>query len=56
MNPMGVKPGKNKVKADALNKVMKQKAFYESSLGVKLVPIGLRDVVVDSRATPVPEA
>jgi uncharacterized protein YggE len=42
---------KNKVKADALNKVMKQKAFYESSLGVKLIPIGFRDVVADPRAT-----
>ncbi len=32
----------DKVKEQALAKVMKQKAFYEKSLGIKLIPIGFR--------------
>ena len=40
-----------KVKAEALEKVLKQKAFYEKSLGVKLVPVGFRDSYVHQRAT-----
>jgi len=34
---------KSKVKQLALEKVMKQKALYESSLGVKLTPVSFRD-------------
>lgn len=40
-----------KVKADALEKVLKQKAFYEKSLGVKLSPVGIRDSKTHQRAT-----
>lgn len=32
----------NKVKEKALSKVMKQKEFYEESLGIKLIPVGFR--------------
>ena len=34
---------KSRVKQLALEKVMKQKAIYESSLGVKLTPVSFRD-------------
>ena len=40
-----------KVKQQALSKVMAQKAFYESSLGVTLTPIGFRDANLGYRAT-----
>ncbi|MCB1644609.1 MAG: SIMPL domain-containing protein [Pseudomonadales bacterium] len=40
-----------KVKASALEKILKQKDFYEKSLGVKLVPVGIRDSNVHHRAT-----
>lgn len=40
-----------KVKAEALEKVLGQKEFYEKSLGVKLVPIGFRDSNVRQVAT-----
>ena len=40
-----------KVKAEALDKILKQKAFYEKSLGVKLSPIGIRDSHITQRAT-----
>lgn len=42
---------KIKVKQAALDKVMEQKAFYESSLGVKLAPIGFRDASVGQNPT-----
>ena len=42
---------KNKVKTKALAKIMKQKAFYESKLGVKLTPIGFRDINIGQRGT-----
>lgn len=32
-----------KVKAKALEKILKQKEFYEESLGLKLIPTGIRD-------------
>jgi uncharacterized protein YggE len=41
----------DQVKKDALASVMRQKAFYESSLGVKLTAIGFRNENVLSRAT-----
>lgn len=41
----------NQVKMDALDKVMKQKAFYEKSLGVKLTTVGFRDSQIFQRAT-----
>lgn len=40
-----------KVKAKALKKVIKQKKFYEKSLGLKLSPIGIRDSNIRQRAT-----
>ncbi len=40
-----------KVKAKALEKILKQKAFYEKSLGVKLTAIDIRDVNVEQDAT-----
>jgi hypothetical protein len=40
-----------KVKAKALEKILKQKEFYEKSLGVKLVPVGIRDSSIRQRAT-----
>ena len=40
-----------KVKAKALEKILKQKAFYEKSLGVKLIPVGIRDSNIRQRAT-----
>lgn len=40
-----------KVKAKALANVVKQKLFYEKSLGLKLTPIGIRDSNVRQRAT-----
>lgn len=42
---------KTQVKKEALNKVMEQKAFYESSLGVKLTPIGFRDASITENPT-----
>jgi uncharacterized protein YggE len=39
------------VKKKALEKVMQQKAFYESSLGVKLTPINFRNTNIGFRAT-----
>lgn len=39
------------VKAQALEKVMNQKAFYEQSLGVTLVPVGIRDSNIHQQAT-----
>lgn len=41
----------DKVKEQALAKVMKQKAFYEKSLGIKLVPIGFRKQNIGLKAT-----
>lgn len=41
----------NQVKMDALDKVMKQKAFYEKSLGVKLTTVGFRDSQIFQRAS-----
>ena len=41
----------SKVKAEALEKVIEQKEFYEKSLGVKLTPIGIRDSNIRQRAT-----
>lgn len=40
-----------KVKAKALAKIIKQKEFYESSLGLKLTPIGIKDSNIRHRAT-----
>lgn len=40
-----------KVKAKALESILKQKAFYEKSLGVKLTPVGIRDSNIRQRAT-----
>jgi len=40
-----------KVKAKALAKVIKQKKFYEQSLGLKLSPIGIRDSSIRQRGT-----
>lgn len=40
-----------KVKAKALAKVIKQKKFYEQSLGLKLSPIGIRDSNIRQRGT-----
>lgn len=40
-----------KVKAKALTNVIKQKTFYEKSLGLKLTPIGIRDSNIRQRAT-----
>lgn len=40
-----------KVRAKALEKALKQKAFYEKYLGVKLSPIGLRDSNVLQQGT-----
>ena len=42
---------KNKVKKLALGKAMKQKAFYESSLGVTLTPVGFRNSQIRFRGT-----
>jgi uncharacterized protein len=42
---------KSKVKKQALSKVMAQKALYESSLGVTLTPIGLRENRLQVRGT-----
>ena len=42
---------KTRVKKLALEKVMKQKAFYESSLGVTLTPVGFRNSQVRFRGT-----
>lgn len=42
---------KNRVKKLALEKAMKQKAFYESSLGVTLTPVGFRNSQVRFRGT-----
>tara|TARA_B100000768_G_C11160035_1_gene324119 strand:- start:55 stop:843 length:789 start_codon:yes stop_codon:yes gene_type:complete len=39
------------VKEQALAKVMKQKEFYEKSLGIKLVPVGFRKANIGHRAT-----
>jgi Uncharacterized conserved protein len=40
-----------KVKAKALENILKQKAFYEKSLGVKLTPVGIRDSNIRQHAT-----
>lgn len=40
-----------KVKASALAKIIKQKAFYETALGLTLTPIGIRDVNIRQQAT-----
>ena len=42
---------KDKVKQKALAKVMEQKKFYESSLGVKLTPVGFSDSSVGQNPT-----
>lgn len=42
---------KNRVKKLALEKAMKQKAFYEASLGVRLTPVNFRDGQVRFRGT-----
>ena len=42
---------KNKVKKLALEKAMKQKVFYESSLGVTLTPVGFRNSQIRFRGT-----
>jgi uncharacterized protein YggE len=42
---------KNKVKKLSLEKAMKQKAFYESSLGVTLTPVGFRNSQIRFRGT-----
>jgi uncharacterized protein YggE len=42
---------KNKVKKLALEKAMVQKAFYESSLGVTLTPVGFRNSQIRFRGT-----
>lgn len=42
---------KNKVKKNALSKILQQKQFYEASLGVKLTPIGIRDANISQRPT-----
>lgn len=39
------------VKEDVLQKVIKQKTFYEKSLGLQLQPVGFRDAKVRERAT-----
>lgn len=39
------------VKSDALEKILKQKEFYEQSLGVKLVPIAINDSNIHQQAT-----
>ena len=39
------------IKAKALQKVMKQKEFYEKTLGVQLTPVAFRDTQIDHRAT-----
>ena len=40
------------LKAEALDKILKQKQFYESVLSVELTPIGIRDSHVFQNATP----
>lgn len=40
-----------KVKAKALDKVLKQKTFYEKTLGLKLTAIGIRDSNIRQMAT-----
>ena len=40
-----------KVKSEALDKVMQQKSFYEKTLGIKLSPVGFRDQQVGRAAT-----
>ena len=42
---------KNRVKKLALEQAMKQKAFYESSLGVTLTPVGFRNSQIRFRGT-----
>lgn len=42
---------REKVKAKALEKIIEQKEFYETSLGVKLTPIGIFDSKVAHQAT-----
>lgn len=42
---------KNKVKKQALEKAMAQKAFYESSLSVTLTPVGFRNSQIRFRGT-----
>jgi len=42
---------KNKVKTQALKKVMTQKAFYEKELGVLLTPINFRDANIGFKGT-----
>ena len=42
---------KNRVKKQALEKAMQQKAFYESSLGVTLTPVGFRNSQIRFRGT-----
>ncbi len=41
----------DKVKAMALEKILKQKEFYQKSLGVKLSPVGIRDSRIRHHAT-----
>ncbi|MCU7853449.1 MAG: SIMPL domain-containing protein [Candidatus Thiodiazotropha sp. (ex Monitilora ramsayi)] len=41
----------DKVKIKALEKVMKQKKYYEQTLGLKLTPIGIRDSNILQQAT-----
>ena len=41
----------DRVKEQALAKVMKQKEFYEKNLGIKLVPVGFRKANVGHAAT-----
>ncbi len=42
---------KNKVKKLALEKAIKQKAYYESSLGITLTPVGFRNSQIRFRGT-----
>ncbi len=42
---------KNIVKKEALDDVLKQKEFYEMSLGIKLIPVGFNDVRIFQGAT-----
>lgn len=41
----------DRVKARALDRVLKQKAFYEKTLGLKLIAIGIRDSNIVQTAT-----
>lgn len=40
-----------KVKKDALAKIQEQKIYYEKTLGLSLVPVGIRDAIIHQRPT-----